>query len=125
MPHKMSQCQIKMRLATPLLVNNRPRACNPARRRSPRNSRKIRQTLAGDRDRATAVPEARAPRTLLQNHLEPGVVLLDRRQLPMHLRLRLQDPRREHPRLRLRASKGNAVARSSKEGLPADKERIV
>jgi len=74
-----------------MLLDNRPRARNPASRRLPRNSRKIRQTLAGERDPATAVPEARAPAKLVQNHLEPGTARLDRRQLPTHLRLRPRD----------------------------------
>ena len=74
-----------------MLLNNRPRVRNPASRSLPRNSRKIRQTLAGERDPATAVPEARAPAKLVQNHLEPGTARLDRRQLPTHLRLRPRD----------------------------------
>jgi len=109
-----------------MLLHNRPRACNPARRRSPRNSRKIRQTLAGDRDRATAVPEARAPGTLLQNHPEAATPMHDRRQeLQIRRLLRRRDPRREPPRLKLPVSQDNAVARSSKEGLPVDREKIV
>jgi hypothetical protein len=119
----MSRRQIKMRLATPLLVNNRPRACNPARRRSPRNSRKIRQTLAGDRDRATAVPEARAPGTLLQNHPEAATPLRDRRQ--QRQILQRQDPRRELLRRRRRpASKGNVQGIRLEKALPAVKQKI-
>src|SRR5438552_9656459 len=124
----MSCRQIKPRLAMWLpgrnkipLLNNRPCSRNPASRRFSRiyKSLKISRTLAGARDPVTPVAEARAPGKLLQNHLEPGAALLDHRQLPTHLRLRRQDPRREHPRhLKLPVKQDNAVTRNLKEAHP-------
>ena len=90
--------QCRCRAETRCCCNNRPCPRNPASRRLPRNSRKIRQTLAVGRDRATPVPEARAPAKLVQNHLEPGAAPLDRRQLPTHLRSRPRDQQPRAPR---------------------------
>ena len=131
-PRRMSRRQIKIRLAMPvprrnkMLLDNRPRARNPASHRLPRNSRKIRQTLVGERDRATAVPEARAPGKLLQNHLEPGTAPLDRRH-------RLRPTHRHLPQKRLRgkprrqnrpASNGNGAPMNLKEALQVVSEEI-
>ena len=102
-----------------MLLNNRPRARNPASRSLPRNhSRKIRQTLAGERDPATAVPEARVPGKLLQKHPEAGTAPLDRPELPTHLRLRPRDQRRAHRRQNRRASSDNDDVLNLKEAHP-------
>ena len=127
----MSRRKIKMRLALPvprrnkMLLDNRPRARNPASHRLPRNSRKIRQTLAGERDPATAVPEARVPGKLLQNLLEPGVAPpLDRRPRPTHRRL-LQARLHGKPRRQNRpASNGNGVVLNLKEARQVVSEEI-
>src|SRR5437870_7871924 len=126
-PRRMSRRKIKMRLAMPvprrnkMLLDNRPRARNPASHRLPRNSRKIRRMLAGERDRATPVPEARVRGKLVQNHLEPGTALLDHRHRlpPTHLRLR---PRKQRRALRRRrkqlASHANGGTLQLKEVPP-------
>ena len=123
-PHKMSRCQIKMRLATPLLVNNRPRTCNPARRRSPRNSRRIRRTLAGERDQATPAREARAPGKLLQNRLEPGAALLGHPPRLTRLHLCPRDQRRARRPLR-NPGASQPIDLRLKAAFPAAKEKIM
>src|SRR6266478_8410556 len=120
----MSRRQINHRLAMPvpcktrMLLNNRPRARNPASRSLPRNhSRKIRRTPAGRQALAKPAGEARAPGKL-QNHLEAAALPRDPRQLRRQIPrlLRRQDPRREPPRhLKLPLRQDNAATRSSKE----------
>jgi len=128
LPRRMTRRQIKTRLAMPLLrrnkmlLNNRPRAPNPASRSLPLNqSRKILRMPAGRQDQAIPAGEARAPAKLLQNHLEAAALPRDPRQLRRQIPrlLRRQDPRREHPRhLKLPVRQDNAVTRSSKEAHP-------
>jgi hypothetical protein len=124
-PRRVSRRKIKTRLAMPvpprnkMLLHNRPRARNPARHRSPRKkSRKIRQTLAGGLDRATPVAEAAVPGKVVQNHLEPGIALLDRRHRPRPTRRRLPQERlRGKHRQNRRASHGNDHVVNLKEVL--------
>ena len=107
-----------------MLLHNRH--CTHSQRscRLPRNSRKIPQALAGRSDRATLVAEARVPRKLLQNHLEPGAAVLDRRQLPTHLRLRPRDQRRA--RLRRRNPRASQhINLHLKAAFPVAKEKIM
>ena len=131
-PRRMSRRQVKPRLAisvprsNKMVMHNRRRAHNRSSRQFLRKqAQKMHRTPAGGRGRVALVPEARAPGKVVQDHLAPGTALRDHRQLPMHLGLRRQDPRREPPRhLKRPASKGNAVARSSKEAHRADRKRL-
>src|SRR5438093_13766194 len=101
-----------------MLLHVRPWPRNPVSRRLPRNSRKIRQTLADGRDRATVVREARAPAKLVQNLLAPGTAPLDRPELPTHLRLRPRDQRRALRRQNRRASSDNDDVMNLKAAHP-------
>lgn len=109
---RMLRRQLKSRLAIPrrsqTLRNNRPHTRSPFSHNSRRkDSRQIRRTLASRLNPAARVPEARAPGTLLQKHPEAAAPLVDRRQLPMHVRLR-RDPRREPLHLEPPVSRGRA-----------------
>jgi hypothetical protein len=101
-----------------MLLHDRPCPRNPVSRRLPRNSRKIRQTLADGRDRATPVAEARVPGTLLQNHPEPGTALVDRRHRQTHRRLPQERLRGKHRRQNRRASRDNDHIVNLKEVHP-------
>jgi hypothetical protein len=98
-----------------------PCALNPPSHRLPRNqSWKIRRTLAGERERATSVPETRVPGKLLQNHLELGTAPVDHRQLPPLTCLRLLHPARLPPR---NPGASQPINLHSKAAFPVAKEK--